>query len=105
MSQDFDQEDENVAVQELEVQVQMPPEIQRGVYANQMIVSHTQEEFILDFLLVTPPSGTINSRVLVSPSHAKRIVAALSENIANYEKRFGPVQDVKALLPEGVRTH
>ena len=38
-----------------ELQVHIPPEVQGGEYANQTMVSHTQEEFILDFVLATPP--------------------------------------------------
>ena len=79
-----DQPDQNQ-----ELQIQMPPEVQRGVYANQMLVAHTQEEFVLDFILATAPAGVVNARVLISPSHAKRIVAALQENIARYESVFG----------------
>ena len=34
--------------QNQELQIQMPPEVQRGDYANQMLVTHTQKEFVLD---------------------------------------------------------
>ena len=56
-----------------------------------MMVTHTQEEFVLDFILATPPMGVVSSRVLISPTHAKRILAALQENIGNYEKVFGTI--------------
>ena len=88
-----------------ELQIHIPPDIQRGAYANNMIVSHTQEEFLLDFILATPPIGTVNARVIVSPSHAKRIAQAMIENIAKYEARFGKVKDVPAVLPENIRTN
>jgi hypothetical protein len=88
-----------------ELQIQMPPEVQRGVYANNMVVAHTQEEFVLDFILATPPVGTVNARVIVSPSHAKRIAQVLVENIAKYEARFGEVQDIPAGLSDNVTTH
>lgn len=64
----------------------------KGEYANMMQVMHTQEEFVLDFLNVFPPTGTLNSRVIVSPGHMKRIVAALADNLAKYEKQFGSVK-------------
>ena len=60
-----------------ELQIQVPADVQRGVYANQMFTAHTQEEFIMDFILATPPIGMVNARVIVSPTHAKRIMAAL----------------------------
>lgn len=88
-----------------ELQIQIPPEIQRGAYANNMVVAHTQEEFVLDFILTTPPVGTVNARVIVSPSHAKRIAKALIENIQKYEAHFGEVQDVPAGLPDNITAH
>jgi len=57
-----------------------------------MVISHTKEEFIMDFLMVAAPAGTVTSRVIVSPGHIKRIVAALNENIAKYETMFGEIQ-------------
>ncbi len=79
-----------------ELQIHFPPEVQRGVYANQMLVAHTPEEFVLDFILATPPAGVVNARVLVSPAHAKRIVAALQENIARYEATHGEIPEPAA---------
>ncbi|MDT8376262.1 MAG: DUF3467 domain-containing protein [Mariprofundaceae bacterium] len=88
-----------------EIQIQIPTEIQGGVYANNMVVVHTQEEFVLDFIMVTPPVGTVNARVVVSPSHARRIAAALVDNVAKYEERFGEIKDVPAAMPEGAVSH
>ena len=75
-----------------EIKINFPPEIQGGVYANNMIVSHTKEEFILDFIMVAPPAGTVNARVIVSPGHVKRILEALRDNISKYENSFGTIQ-------------
>ena len=75
-----------------EIKVHIPSEVKGGVYANNMIVQHTKEEFILDFLMVAPPEGTVNSRVIVSPGHMKRIFEALGDNIAKYEKDFGSIK-------------
>ena len=66
-----------------EIKVNFPQEIQGGVYANNMVVAHTKEEFILDFLMVAPPAGTVTARVIVSPGHMKRILEALRENLQN----------------------
>jgi Protein of unknown function (DUF3467) len=75
-----------------EIKVTFPPELQGGVYSNNMFVSHTKEEFILDFLMVAPPTGIVTSRVIVSPGHMKRILEALRDNISKYEKVFGTIQ-------------
>ena len=75
-----------------EVKINFPPELQGGVYSNNMVVSHTKEEFILDFLMVAPPAGAVTARVVVSPGHMKRILSALQDNISKYEKNFGTIQ-------------
>ena len=75
-----------------EIRVEFPKELTGGVYSNNMVVSHTREEFIMDFLMVAPPSGTVTSRIIVSPGHIKRIVNALQENISRYEQKFGSIQ-------------
>ena len=75
-----------------EIQVKFPDNLQGGVYANNMVISHTKEEFIMDFLMVAAPAGSVTSRVIVSPGHVKRIVAALHENITKYETMFGEIQ-------------
>ena len=90
-----------------DIQVQMPPEVQRGTYANQLLVAHSPEEFILDFILVTPPAGVVNSRVIVSPAQAKRMISALEENVERYEATFGEINVTPtAGMPDGqIKTH
>jgi len=94
---------QEVAPQELQIQV--PADVQRGVYANQMYATHTQEEFILDFILASQPAAIVNARVIISPTHAKRIVEALQESVHNYESRFGAIAQVNPISPEGVIKH
>lgn len=88
-----------------ELQIAMPQEIQRGTYANQVAIAHTQEEFVLDFILATPPVGVVNARVLVSPGHAKRIATALMENVAKYEVTFGEIVAPSTIMPEHSTEH
>lgn len=78
------------------IQIKSTDEVLQGVYSNMAQVMHTQEEFVMDFLNVFPPAGTLNSRVIVSPGHMKRIVAALTDNLAKYETQFGVVKPSEA---------
>jgi hypothetical protein len=75
-----------------EIKIHMPKEVSCGVYANNMFVRHTKEEFVLDFIMVTPPEGTVSSRVIVSPGNAKRILMAIADNISKYENSFGTIK-------------
>lgn len=74
-----------------QVQVKATDEKLKGEYSNTMQVLHTKEEFVLDFLNIFPPTGTLNARVIVSPGHFKRMLAALQENLGKYEAQFGSV--------------
>ncbi|MCB0834339.1 MAG: DUF3467 domain-containing protein [Bacteroidetes bacterium] len=76
-----------------EIQISFAPEKQGGVYANNMVVAHSKEEFILDFMLVTPPSGVVNARIIMSPGHVKRVIAALAQNLRHYEEQFGKIEE------------
>ena len=67
----------------------------KGVYSNSMMVSHTKEEFCLDFFNIFPPQGILASRVIMSPRHLKKMIGALQENIKKYEDKFGQVEITK----------
>lgn len=65
----------------------------KGRYSNLVRISHTREEFILDFIHFVPPQGMVTSRVIMNPSHVKRFVNALGANLAGYEQTFGPLAE------------
>jgi len=101
----MDKKADNQAEQQ-ELQIQVPPDVQGGRYANQLFVTHTQEEFILDFIMATHPAAVLNSRVVVSPSHVKRIIVALQDNIARYENMYGEIMNITpAGKPDHIMTH
>jgi hypothetical protein len=65
----------------------------KGRYSNLLRVTHTREEFILDFINAVPPQAIVTARLVTSPGHLKRIVRALAENLDRYEKKFGPLTE------------
>lgn len=75
------------------VTIDMPKDL-TAVYANLAFISHTPAEMVIDFAQVLPrtPRGQIQSRVIMSPMHAKMLQRALSQNIANYERQFGEIR-------------
>ncbi len=75
-----------------QIKVKVKEDDLRGAYSNLMQVVHSKDEFILDFFLISPPQGVLNSRVIISPGHLKRVAKALQENINNYEKKFGEIK-------------
>ncbi|MDH3283943.1 MAG: DUF3467 domain-containing protein [Acidobacteriota bacterium] len=74
------------------VNIKISDEVQRGVYANKLIVSHLRDEFILDFVADFPPGPNIVARVLTSPAHVRAVIDALSTNLGRYERRHGAVR-------------
>jgi hypothetical protein len=75
------------------IKITFPEALRGGVYANMMVVAHTKEEFVLDFLLAMPPGGAVTCRVILSPGHMKRVLRALKENVDKYETQFGRIEE------------
>ena len=75
-----------------QIQIITGDEMARGRYSNNMAVSHSQEEFIIEWLLNSPSGTHLVSRVIVSPGHMRRVIDALSDNLNKYESRFGSVR-------------
>jgi hypothetical protein len=76
-----------------EVKVVFPENLRGGVYSNNMMVAHTKEEFILDFMMISPPVGSVTARVVISPGHMKRMLSALKINLEKYESKFGKLAE------------
>ena len=71
-------------------------ELSRGRFSNTMIISHSPEEFMIDWLLSSPTGTHLVSRIIVSPGHIKRIISALNDNLNKYESKFGKVKEIQA---------
>ena len=63
-----------------------------GNYSNVAVISHTEREFVLDFMFAIANQHSLVSRVITSPQHVKKIYDVLGENIKRYEKRFGGIK-------------
>jgi hypothetical protein len=81
-----------------QIRIKISDEILKGVYVNAMQVVHSKEEFILDFMHLSPQMGVgvVSSRVILSPGHIKRVIAGLVDNLSKYESKFGNVKEADA---------
>lgn len=82
--------------------ITLPEEVAKGTYSNLAIISHSASEFIVDFALILPgiPNPTVQSRIVLTPEHAKRLLSALQDNVVKYESQFGTIRlDQKTNLP------
>jgi len=88
--------------QQQKINIKIDDSVMKGSYANAMGISHSKEEFVLDFMNIYPwqRAGIVTSRVITSPGHMKRIFKALEENIKKYEQKFGKIEEAKG--PEGI---
>lgn len=82
---------------QMNIQIQADDETKAGSYCNMAMITHTAEEFMADFIFIVPrpPYGKLNARILLSPGHAKRLLRALQDNVARYEKQFGPIAEAQ----------
>ena len=71
-----------------QLQIELKEEVAQGTYANLAIITHSSSEFVLDFVRVLPglPKAGVQSRVILSPEHSKRLQRGLVEKIAKYER-------------------
>ncbi len=76
-----------------QLQIEVKPEIATGTYSNLAVVTHSQSEFVLDFVSMLPgmPKAEVASRVILVPEHAKRLLFALQDNLQKYEAQFGSI--------------
>lgn len=83
-----------------QLNIEITEEIGEGSYSNLVIITHSQAEFILDFVNIMPglPKSKVKSRVIMAPVHAKRFLEALADNVKNYEKENGQIKEASADL-------
>lgn len=80
------------------LKLNITPEVARGSYSNLVVISHNPTEVILDFAQMLPGNegATVRERIIMNPIHAKRTLAALSDNIKKYEQQFGQISEPMA---------
>lgn len=80
---------------ENKLNIELTEEIADGIYSNLAVISHSNSEFVIDFIKVMPgvPKAKVKSRILMTPQHAKRLMQALADNISRYESVHGEVRE------------
>lgn len=78
-----------------QLNIELTEEVAEGTYSNLAIITHSNAEFIVDFIRVMPgiPKAKVKSRILMTPQHAKRLLRALSDNISKFESTHGEITD------------
>lgn len=78
-----------------QIQIELKENVAQGTYANLAIITHSSSEFVLDFVRVMPgiPKAEVKSRIILTPEHAKRLMNALSDNVAKFESAHGKIKE------------
>ena len=77
-----------------QINIELSEEIAEGIYSNLAMIAHSNSEFVIDFIRLMPgvPKAKVKSRIVITPEHAKRLLAALKDNNEKYEASFGPIK-------------
>lgn len=77
-----------------QITIDLSEEMAEGTYANLAIIAHSHAEFVIDFVRTMPnvPKAKVKSRIILTPSHAKRLLSALNDNIKKYEAQYGKIE-------------
>lgn len=82
--------------------IELPEDVAEGTYSNLAIISHSQSEFVIDFVRLVPnvPKAKVKSRIILTPHHAKRLMRALADNVKKFEAQFGPIKESDPGYPQ-----
>lgn len=72
-----------------QVTARVPEKVGRGVFSTGAIILQGPHEFVLDFVLIMAQPHQLVARVTLPPSIVPNLIAALRENLSNYQARFG----------------
>lgn len=80
---------------EQKIDIALSDDVAEGTYSNLAIITHSNSEFIVDFVSLMPgiPKGKVKSRIILTPQHAKRLLLALEDNIKRFESFHGKIND------------
>lgn len=86
--------DQKERKEEGRLSIGLSEDIAKGIYSNMALITHSPTEMVIDFVALLPgmPKPPVCSRVIMAPQHAKRLLFALQDNIAKYEKMFGKIE-------------
>jgi hypothetical protein len=67
--------------------ITVPDEVQVGVYANGLIIGHTNSEFKLDFVSNMFPKSVVTSRIFMSAPQLVRLLDTLERTLQQFDEK------------------
>lgn len=84
-------------VKEEQISIELTEDVAQGTYSNLFVITHSSSEFVMDCVRIVPglTKAKVKARIIMTPENAKKLAAALQENIAKYEAVNGHIKDAK----------
>ena len=84
-----------------QLNIELSEEVAEGIYSNLAIITHSNSEFVIDFIKLMPgvPKAKVKLRIVLTPQHAKRLMKALKDNISKFEGVHGAIKDTEMPTP------
>ncbi len=84
-----------------QLNIELPEEVAEGIYSNLAIISHSNSEFVVDFIRLVPnvPKAKVKSRIILTPQHAKRLMRAMVDNVKKFEAQHGIIEEPEQQYP------
>ncbi|MDR2499028.1 MAG: DUF3467 domain-containing protein [Tannerellaceae bacterium] len=84
-----------------EIQIELSEDIAQGSYANLAVIAHSSYDFVIDFIRVLPgmPKAKVQSRIILTPDNARRLVLALEDNIRKFDEMERNSAAFQTMLP------
>lgn len=77
-----------------QISVELPAETALGEYCNLSLITHSPNEFVIDFAKLLPglPKAKVCQRIILTPQNAKGLLKTLEANVQRFEDHHGEIK-------------
>jgi hypothetical protein len=84
------QQDRKPTIEEIYENFKLAEDQHSGVYANTVLMGHSQTEFFFDFITGFYPTPAVAARVILPAGQGPRFLTTLRNSLQQYQQRYGP---------------
>lgn len=77
-----------------QINIELGEKEAEGIYANLAMIVHSPTEIIIDYARIMPRAtkARVQSRIIMTPMHAKILLKTLEDNIKKFEDKYGEIK-------------
>jgi hypothetical protein len=83
------QQDRKPSIEEIYQNFKLSDEMHSGVYANTVLMGHSQTEFFFDFITGFYPTPAVAARIILPAAQSPRFLNTLKNSLQQYQQRHG----------------